>query len=107
MGVQFRVGYNDHRFVADFLAGNPAGVSALIVDAKHLQRHAPAIEAARDAGVEVRVETLTERLEFEGYDPGGLGYADSYPFGPDQLGTLSARASFVERVAEPQLELDL
>ena len=106
MGIVLRIGYNDHHLVADFLANRPAGVSGIVVEAKHVYRHSSVIEAARDAGVDVVVETLTDRLAVEGYDPGMLDYADSYPFGPDQLGSLAARAEFVERVVEPQLDLN-
>ena len=107
MGVQIRVGYNDHQLVADFLANDPSGVSAITIDAKLTKRHRPAMEAARDAGITVLVETLTDRLAFAGYDPGPLDYADSYPLGRTALDTFTLRARFVESVVEPQAALGL
>lgn len=106
MGVEIRIGYNSHQVVADFLGADPEGLTGIVVDAKHLERHQVVIEAARDAGKDVYVETLTDRLAVEGYDPGDLVYADSFPFGPDQLKSLAARGEFVERVAEPQIALN-
>jgi len=107
MGVQIRVGYNDHQLLADFLANDATGVSAITIDAKLADRHRPAMEAARDAGVPVLVETLTDRLAFVGYDPGPLDYVDSYPINPASLDTLTARAQFVESVVEPQAAIGL
>lgn len=104
MGIEFRVGVNDHPHVSDFLAERHGGVSSITIDAKHLKRHATAIEAAKAAGVGVIIETLTDRLAYEGYKTGGLEYAEECRNAGEGLMTLGPRASFVERVIQTQLD---
>ena len=105
-GVEFRVGHNDHKAVERFLETGPQGVAGIVVDATKIGRHHLAIEAAHAAGIPVRVEPLTERLAVPGFDPGGLGYVDSYPIDPvTQLTRASDRDRLVDRVAGVQLDV--
>ena len=50
-GIEFKVGYNDHHKVEEFLASGPAGVAAVRLDARFLRRQAEVVDAARRAGV--------------------------------------------------------
>jgi hypothetical protein len=51
MGVEFRLGGQDHNKVEDFLAHHPSGVHAIVLDTKAAKHQQAAAEAAVDAGV--------------------------------------------------------
>ena len=53
MGVEFRLGGQDHKKVEDFLAGQPGGVSAIVLDTKAARHQQAAAESAAEAGVAV------------------------------------------------------
>lgn len=74
MGVEFRLGGQDHHKVEDFLAQHPAGVHAIILDTKAAKHQQAAAEAASDARVEVLFEPATERLTEAGFELVGLPY---------------------------------
>lgn len=105
MGVEFRLGRDDHLKVEDFLEARPEGVHAVAIEAKNIDRQANVIDAAKAAGVEVLVEPLTERLAEEHFEPGALEYANEYPIRPESLLSLSRKAELVERVAQHQVDI--
>lgn len=74
MGVEFRLGGQDHNKVEDFLAQRPSGVHAIILDTKAAKHQQAAAEAAADAGIEVLFEPATERLTEPGFELPGLAY---------------------------------
>lgn len=106
-GIEFRIGFNDHHKVEEFLTGNPDGVDAVRIDARCLKRHAEVIDAARRNNVNVYVEPLTERFAAVGFR------ADTVPYAPlpgsvisrRTLASVADRARFVERVLEHQLDV--
>jgi hypothetical protein len=102
MGVEFLLGRQDHKLVADWIATRPTGVSGIVLDSRSLARQALAIEAAKGAGIAVRIETLTERYPHDGLDrdatPYGRLLADFNPNSPADLDEL------VESVVEHQVE---
>jgi len=99
-----RLDRNDHHIVENFLATRPAHVGGIIVEASNLDRQAFAIEAAKAAGIDVVVETLTERLAHPGLDRSGLEYFHGQPHGPANLATNSDKNEFVKRVVATQLD---
>lgn len=101
MSIEFRLGRTDHKVAEEFLAGDSSGVSAIIIDATNVRFQSLVAEAAREAGVTVLVEPLTERLRDPGFEP-RLNYADSYPLKLDSFSSLSAKAQLVERVLQIQ-----
>ena len=104
MTIEFRLGRTDHLVVEDFLAGDTsAGVGAIVVEAPLIGRQRVAIEAAEVAGLDVLIETLTDRLAEPGYDTSGFEYATSYPLRPVDYSSLLGRARLVEAVLHPQL----
>ena len=103
-GVQFRVGYNDHRVVEDFLTGDPEGVAGILVEAKHVDRHSNVIEAAHAVDRTVRIEPLTERLAAEGFSTKGLEYGYAVIDPELDLATATARDELVSSVIAPQVE---
>ena len=101
MGVELKVGSQDHVKVEDFVAARPLGVSAVTFDVRHLRFQGDAAEAARDAGIAVLIEPLTERLADPGFTPKALSYFDGTVLEPRALSTdASARARLVEHVIE-------
>lgn len=89
MGVEFRLGRQDHKKVEDFLAREPEGVSAIVLDTKMGPHQSGAAEAARDGGMEVLFDPATERLCDIGFELPGLPY---YPERPYDVDALAAQA---------------
>lgn len=85
MGIEFRLGGQDHKKVEDFLAGHPGGVSAIVLDTKAAKHQQAAAEAARDAGAAVYFDPATERLTAPGFDLPALAYNPSVPYDVDVL----------------------
>ena len=67
MGIQFRLGPNDHKQVEDFLSREHAGTDAIILDTKAARHQAAAAAAAVEAGLRVYWEPAAERLADEGF----------------------------------------
>jgi hypothetical protein len=105
VGVEFRLGRQDHKKVEDFLARKPEGVSAIVLDTKMAPHQSGAAEAARDADVAVVFDPGTERLCDVGFDLTGLPYYPDRPFDLDVLAAdASARAWLVASVVEAHPE---
>ena len=101
MGIEFRLGGQDHKKVEDFLAGHPGGVSAIVLDTKAAKHQQAAAEAAREAGAAVYFDPATERLTAPGFDLPALAYNPSVPYDVDQLARDHlARAKLVAGVVE-------
>jgi hypothetical protein len=105
MGVEFRLGHQDHKKVEDFLARKPRGVSAIVLDTKAAPLQSGAAEAARDAEVEVLFDPATDRLCDIGFDLTGLPYYPSRPYDIDALAAdADARTRLVAGVIEAHPE---
>lgn len=107
MGVEFRLGHQDHKKVEDFLSRSPAGVSSVVLDTKAAHHQSGAAEAARDAGVGVIFDPQTDRLCEPGFDLPGLAYyRPGLIYDVDRLAVDAAsRDRLVDEVAQahPQL----
>lgn len=79
MGIEFRLGRNDHKVTEDFLGSGSRVVDAITVEAHNAVRQADAIEVARDAGIGVNVDLLLDRLQNPGFDYGPLPYLSAEP----------------------------
>ena len=113
MGIEFRLGGQDHKKVEDFLAGHPGGVSAIVLDTKAAKHQQAAAEAAREAGAAVYFDPATERLTAPGFDLPALAYNPSVPYDVDVLardhrarsalvaGVIDAHSPFVTAVTPP------
>jgi len=75
VGVEFRLGKVDHKKVEDFLVGDTAGVSAVVMDARWRRVQGGVVEAAREAGVDVFIDPMTDRLTLPGLSAATLPYA--------------------------------
>ncbi|OBH20429.1 hypothetical protein [Mycolicibacter sinensis] len=87
MGVQFRLGPNDHKPVEDFLSREHAGAAAITLDTKAARHQAAAAAAAVDAGLHVYWEPAAERLANDGF---GLDKFPLWTGQPYEINTLSA-----------------
>ena len=85
MGIEFRLGRQDHHKVEDFLGGHPRHVEGIWIEAGLIGRQATVIEQARVSGIDVSIEPMTERLADEGYSPSTIPYADDAPLDLDRL----------------------
>lgn len=101
MGIQFRLGPNDHKPVEDFLSREHAGVDAITLDVKAARHQAAAAAAAIEAGLHVYWEPAAERLSAAGF---GLDKFPLWTGGPYDVDTLSAdqaaRAALVDLAVE-------
>lgn len=105
MGIEFRLGGQDHKKVEDFLASQPGGLSAIVLDTKAAKYQRAAAEAAREAGVAVYFDPATERLTAPGFDLPNLAYNPSDPYDVDQLARdHTARATLVADVIQSHPE---
>ena len=99
MGVEFRLGRQDHRKVEDFLSRQPAGVSAIVLDTKAARHQRGAAEAAHAAEVDVLFDPATERLTEPGFELEQLPYCPNTPYDLNVLaGNAADRATLVTRV---------
>lgn len=107
MGVEFRLGHQDHKKVEDFLSRSPAGVSAIVLDTKVARHQTGAAEAARDADVAVIFDPQTDRLCDPGFDLPGLAYyRPGLMYDVDRLAVDAAsRDRLVAEVAQAHPEL--
>lgn len=101
MGVQFRLGPNDHKPVEDFLSRDHAGTDAITLDTKAARHQAAAAAAAVDAGLHVYWEPAAERLADDGF---GLDKFPLWTGEPYEINNLSAnqaaRAALVDLTVE-------
>ena len=74
MGIEFKLGRQDHKKVEDFLGRRPAGVDAITIDVKHVSYQGSAADEAKAMGIGVLVDPMTERLADIGFEPDGLEY---------------------------------
>jgi hypothetical protein len=107
MGVEFRLGHQDHKKVEDFLSRSPAGVSSIVLDTKAARYQTGAAEAARNAGVDVIFDPQTDRLCDPGFDLPGLAYyRPGLTYDVDRLAIDAAsRDRLVSEVAQAHPEL--
>jgi hypothetical protein len=107
MGIEFRLGRNDHKVTEDFLATRWRVLDAITVEAHNAHRQAGVIEAARDAGVLVNIDLMLDRLQNPGFDYGPLPYVPSATLSGVALSNNApARMQMVERAVEFQSKLD-
>jgi hypothetical protein len=102
-GIEFRVPRQDHIVVEDFLATSPGGVLGIQLEITNLDRHSDVASTARNAGKEVTVDPMTERLCHVGFAEDRVPFAELYPI--DQLTlarSASARATLAERLIDLQ-----
>jgi len=62
MGIEFKLGRQDHKKVEDFLGRRPAGVDAITIDVTHVSYRGGAADEAKAMGIDVLVDPMTERL---------------------------------------------
>ncbi|WP_231750689.1 alkyl sulfatase C-terminal domain-containing protein [Mycobacterium sp. NAZ190054] len=85
MGIQFRLGPNDHKQVEDLLSREHAGTDAIILDTKAARHQAAAATAAVEAGLRVYWEPAAERLAAEGFGLDKLPLCTGRPYGINAL----------------------
>jgi hypothetical protein len=107
MGIEYRLGRNDHRVAEDFLTDADYRVlDAIRVDGHNSLRQQGVIEAAIGLGVPVLVELLLDRLENPGFDYGPLPYLPDGGVSASMLVSDGAtRRELVERCIEFQRQI--
>lgn len=80
MGVEFRLGSNDHKVVEDFLASRPAGVAAIVLSPRGARREEDVAMQAIQNEVDVHWDPTTDRLVRPGFNMPGIS---------DQLGVIN------------------
>jgi hypothetical protein len=96
MGIQFRLGPNDHKTVEDFLSREHAGTNSITLDTKAARYQSDAAAAAIEARVHVYWEPAAERLAAPGFDLDKLPLWAGQPYDIDHLShDLAARAALV------------
>lgn len=101
MGVQFRLGRQDHPKVEDFLSRRPPGVAAIVLDPKWSRYQRSAAEVATTTGAQVYFDPATERLTTPGFELPEAPYFNGAPYDADHLAADPvARARLVARVLE-------
>jgi len=107
MGVEFKLGRQDHKKVEDFLGRRPTGVDAITIDVNHASYQASAADEAKAMGIDVLIDPLTERLADIGFEPDGLEYfTPGEPIDTDLLRTdWAACRQFVRQVLDAQRPL--
>ncbi|OBB99946.1 MULTISPECIES: hypothetical protein [unclassified Gordonia (in: high G+C Gram-positive bacteria)] len=106
MGIQFRLGPNDHKPVEDFLSRDHTGTAAITLDTKAVRHQKDAAAAAVEAGLSVYWEPAAERLAARGYDLEKLPLWTGRPYDIDSLsGNLAERAALVGLTIDKHPEL--
>lgn len=101
MGIQFRLGPNDHKPVEDFLSREHTGTDAITLDTKAARHQVAAAAAAVDAGLDVYWEPATERLAEAGFGLDKFPLWNGQPYGIDSLSAnQAARAALVDLTIE-------
>ncbi|MBN7498299.1 hypothetical protein [Mycobacteroides abscessus] len=101
MGIQFRLGPNDHKPVEDFLSRDHEGTAAITLDTKAARYQTAAAAAAVDAGVHVYWEPAAERLAADGFGLDKFPLWTGQPYEVDHLSAdQAARAGLVDLTVE-------
>jgi hypothetical protein len=101
MGIQFRLGPNDHKPVEDFLSRDHTGTDAITLDTKAARHQGAAAAAAVDAGLQVYWEPAAERLAEEGFGLDKFPLWTGQPYDIDNLSAdQAARATLVGLTVE-------
>ncbi|SIN53610.1 Uncharacterised protein [Mycobacteroides abscessus subsp. abscessus] len=101
MGIQFRLGPNDHKPVEDFLSRDHDGTAAITLDTKAARYQTAAAAAAVDAGVHVYWEPAAERLAAGGFGLDKFPLWTGQPYEVDLLSAdQAARAALVDLTVE-------
>lgn len=101
MGIQFRLGPNDHKPVEDFLSREHTGTDAITLDTKAARHQVAAAAAAVDAGLDVYWEPAAERLAEAGFGLDKFPLWNGQPYGIDNLSAnQAARAALVDLTIE-------
>lgn len=101
MGIQFRLGPNDHKPVEDFLSREHTGADAITLDTKAARHQVAAAAAAVDAGLDVYWEPAAERLAEAGFGLDKFPLWNGQPYGIDSLSAnQTARAALVDLTIE-------
>lgn len=101
MGIQFRLGPNDHKPVEDFLSREHTGTDAITLDTKAARHQVAAAAAAVDAGLDVYWEPAAERLAEAGFGLHKFPLWNGQPYGIDSLSAnQAARAALVDLTIE-------
>lgn len=101
MGIQFRLGPNDHKPVEDFLSRDHTGTDAITLDTKAARHQVAAAAAAVDAGLDVYWEPAAERLAEAGFGLDKFPLWNGQPYGIDSLSAnQAARAALVDLTIE-------
>jgi hypothetical protein len=101
MGIQFRLGPNDHKPVEDFLSREHTGADAITLDTKAARHQVAAAAAAVDAGLDVYWEPAAERLAEAGFGLDKFPLWNGQPYGIDGLSAnQAARAALVDLTIE-------
>ena len=101
MGIQFRLGPNDHKPVEDFLSREHTGTDAITLDTKAARHQVAAAAAAVDAGLDVYWEPAAERLAEAGFGLDKFPLWNGQPYGIDSLSAnQTARAALVDLTIE-------
>lgn len=96
MGIQFRLGPNDHKPVEDFLSREHAGTDSITLDTKAARYQHDAAAAAVDARLHVFWEPAAERLAAPGFGLEKFPLWAGTPYDTDMLShDLAARAALV------------
>ena len=85
MGVEFRLGRQDGHKVEDFLAHEPAGVSAITLSARYMRHQVAAAEGALALDADVLFDPATERLTAPGFELDAMPYWHGVPLDVDRL----------------------
>ncbi|MFJ6003953.1 hypothetical protein [Arthrobacter sp. NPDC092385] len=101
MGIEFRLGYNNHLKVEDFLTRDAGAIGAIALHVSGAGHQNAVAEAAREAGIPVTFDPRTERLASPGY---ALEKIPGFTGTPYNLSALAAdpdaRAKLVSAVLE-------
>lgn len=101
MGIQFRLGPNDHKPVEDFLSREHTGTDAITLDTKAARHQGAAAAAAVEAGLQVYWEPAAERLAEAGFGLDKLPLWTGQPYHIDHLSAdQAARAALVALTVE-------
>lgn len=100
MGIEFRLGRQDHHKVEDFLGSRPGHIDGIWIEAGNIPRQATVIEQARANGIGVLIDPMTERLADVGYSPSSIPYAKEAPL---DLGRLARNKAHRDRLVEAVL----
>ena len=101
MGIQFRLGPNDHKPVEDFLSREHTGTDAITLDTKAARHQVAAAAAAVDAGLDVYWGARSRTAGGSGFRPRQVPAVGGQPYDIDNLSANQAgRAALVDLTVE-------